>query len=102
LKATTTRKPKIILDVNFSQEKMDGAGEPSCSPIKPSQAPADSAPHSVFGRQEFKPDERNAIRELLQQKLGKEHLATRPGSAGGTRPLSWLILMFLIIIQNNL
>lgn len=61
---------------------MDGSGEPSCSPIKPSQAPADSAPHSVFGRQEFKPDERNAIRELLQQKLGKEHLATRPGSAG--------------------
>jgi len=61
---------------------MDGAGEPTCSPVKPSQA-SDGSPPSVFGRQEFKADERNAIRELLQQKLGKEHLATRPGSAGG-------------------
>lgn len=82
---------------------MDGAGEPSCSPIKPSQAPADSAPHSVFGRQEFKPDERNAIRELLQQKLGKEHLATRPGSAGGyTPPFLADSNVPNLIIQNNL
>jgi len=62
---------------------MDGAGEPTCSPVKPSQA-SDGSPPSVFGRQEFKADERNAIRELLQQKLGKEHLATRPGSAGAS------------------
>jgi len=57
---------------------MDGAGEPTCSPVKPSQA-SNGSPPSVFGRQEFKADKRNAIWELLQQKLGKEHLATRPG-----------------------
>jgi DNA recombination protein Rad52 len=37
----------------------------------------------MFGKQEFCPEEREAIRQLLHQKLGKEHLATRPG-AGGT------------------
>lgn len=38
----------------------------------------------MFGKQEFCAEEREAIRQLLNQKLGKEHLATRPGSAGTT------------------
>lgn len=77
------------------------AGEPSCSPIRPTQSSQSSSPDgsgavpSVFGRQEFKPDERNAIRELLQQKLGKEHLATRPGSAGGKYLSYFYFYLFL-------
>eukprot|EP01088_Endostelium_zonatum_P022678 TRINITY_DN99_c1_g3_i1.p1 TRINITY_DN99_c1_g3~~TRINITY_DN99_c1_g3_i1.p1 ORF type:complete len:365 (-),score=111.93 TRINITY_DN99_c1_g3_i1:2-1096(-) len=39
---------------------------------------------TLFGNQQFCPDERDVIRQLLQKKLGKEHLSTRPGSGGST------------------
>lgn len=42
------------------------------------------SPHTAFGTRSFCPEEREAIRELLRQKLGKEHLATRPGAGGTT------------------
>jgi DNA repair and recombination protein RAD52 len=38
----------------------------------------------LFGRSEFNGEERETIRALLEQKLGKEHLSERPG-AGGTK-----------------
>jgi len=37
-----------------------------------------------FGKQQFSPEERAHIRDLLQKKLGREHLSTRPGSGGAT------------------
>ncbi len=42
----------------------------------------------MFGKQDFAIEEREAIRQLLHQKLGKEHLATRPG-AGGSKSFAF-------------
>jgi recombination DNA repair RAD52 pathway protein len=38
---------------------------------------------SLFGTEEFTEQERSIIRRLLEQKLGDEHLASRPGAGGG-------------------
>jgi hypothetical protein len=38
---------------------------------------------SLFGNEEFSPDEKITIRRLLEQKLSNEHLANRPGANGG-------------------
>lgn len=36
----------------------------------------------LFGKQEFSAAEKDTIRQLLEQKLGKEHLSERAGAAG--------------------
>jgi len=48
----------------------------------------------MFGKQEFCAEEREVIRQLLHQKLGKEHLATRPGAGGAsfTYVESWKVI----------
>jgi hypothetical protein len=54
----------------------------------------------VFGNTEFEPDEREAIRHLLHQKLGKDHLANRAGP-GGTQ-LTYMESWRAIDIANGI
>jgi recombination DNA repair RAD52 pathway protein len=42
----------------------------------------------LFGRSEFSAEERETIRALLEQKLGKEHLSERPGAGGSMQSKS--------------
>eukprot|EP01103_Thecamoeba_quadrilineata_P004299 TRINITY_DN1400_c0_g1_i1.p1 TRINITY_DN1400_c0_g1~~TRINITY_DN1400_c0_g1_i1.p1 ORF type:complete len:268 (+),score=44.88 TRINITY_DN1400_c0_g1_i1:2-805(+) len=39
-------------------------------------------PSTSYGNKEFTPEERENVKSLLQRKLAKEHLATRPGAGG--------------------
>src|SRR4051812_17585568 len=45
-------------------------------------SPAAAADTRLFGRSEFAPEEKEHIRRLLEQKLGKDYLAERPGAGG--------------------
>jgi len=49
----------------------------------------------VFGNKDFSSEEKANIRNLLQQRLGKEHLATRQGAGGGlfTKPKQIVVVL---------
>jgi DNA repair and recombination protein RAD52 len=62
---------------------MSSSSPPSPPPPPPSSSSSSSsATPPVFGARDFSSEEKTNIRNLLQQRLGKEHLATRQGAGG--------------------